>query len=62
MVNTKPKQAFLLLAGFLLMIFVAISCNNNTEKKEEAPPAKAVDSPDTSKMDTATTRPAKTTN
>jgi len=62
MIVTKPKQTFLVLAGFLLMIFVAISCNNNTENKEETPPAKAVDSPDTSKMDTASTRPVKTTN
>ena len=62
MIATKPKRIFLLFAGFLLMTFVVISCNNNTEKKEEAPAAKAVDSPDTSKMDTASTRPAKTTN
>ena len=62
MIVTKPKQTFLLFAGILLMIFVAIGCNNNTETKEEAPPAKAVDSPDTSKMDTASTRPVKTTN
>ena len=61
MIVTKPKPTFLLFAGLLLMIFVAISCNNNTEKKEETPPAKAVDSPATPK-DTASVRPAKTTN
>ena len=52
MTNKKPKLAFLFILG-VIVSFMAMSCNNssNSEKKDS----------DTTKMDTATTRPVKTT-
>jgi hypothetical protein len=59
MIIKKPKLALLFILGIMLTTFVAISCNNNSsDKKEPATPENKVDS---SKMDSASTRPVKTT-
>jgi hypothetical protein len=57
---------------FVILLFVgiaAISCNNNTEEPKEKAPDTATTQQapppppaDTTKMDTASTRPVKTTN
>ena len=63
MIIPKPKLVVRFLLGALLMTFVITACNNNTaEKKEEAPAATPTDTSSAAKMDTATTRPVKTTN
>jgi hypothetical protein len=58
MTAKKSKLALMLIAGAMFSLFVAVSCNNNSDKKESPTPANKLD---TSKMDTASTRPVKTT-
>jgi hypothetical protein len=71
MYNTKATPAKRLALALVILSAVTISCNNNTQTEEKA--AVAVDTPaqmmndttpvtDTSKMDTAVTRPVKTPN
>ncbi len=64
-----PKSAYKILLGSLLLAFTITACNNNgDDKKEKAPDTAAAKQAeevkpaplDTSKMDTATTRPVKT--
>lgn len=69
MQNSFPKTNRFLLVILLFVGITAISCNNNTgEPKENAPDtATTQQAPppppaDTTKMDTASTRPVKTTN
>ncbi len=67
----QPKQALSVMAGLLLLIVIASSCNNSADTTK-APAdtvtkaaAIAVDTTkkaDTTKMDTATTRPVKSPN
>ena len=61
MIIPKPKLVVRFLLGALLMTFVIVGCNNET-KKEETPAATPADTSSAAKMDTATTRPVKTTN
>jgi hypothetical protein len=74
MISKKSITAYrVVLGAFLLTAFMAVGCNNGTEKKEpvpdtpkvSAPAAPVVDTPaepiDTSKMKEASTRPVKTT-
>jgi hypothetical protein len=71
MISKKSITAYrMILGAFLLTAFVAVGCNEGTEKKEPVvdspkvmPPV--IDTPappiDTSKMKEASTRPVKTT-
>lgn len=74
MISKKSITAYrVILGAFALTAFMAVGCNNGTEKKEPvtdspkvtAPAVPVVDTPaapiDTSKMKEATTRPVKTT-
>lgn len=56
MITKKPKHGLLFILAAMLTVFVAISCNNSDSDKKESPENKA----DTTKMDTASTRPVKT--
>jgi hypothetical protein len=65
MTNKMPKTAIQFILGVFLLSFTVVSCNNGGDKKEPTPDTPAVVAPppppiDTTKMDTATTRPVKT--
>ncbi|MEO6313513.1 MAG: hypothetical protein ABIU63_03970 [Chitinophagaceae bacterium] len=70
--NTQPKPVFSIVLLVLLICTIAASCNNSAEEKTvPAPdtatqviPAPTADplNTDTSKMDTANTKPVKSTN
>jgi ABC-type oligopeptide transport system substrate-binding subunit len=62
MIAPKPKLYFLVAAGLVLATYVMVSCNDNSSAKEGKTVVKPADTVDTSKMDTATTRPVKMTN
>jgi len=69
MTTKQPTPFFSLVVTALLASFVIISCNNNAEEKKELAPPSAVASPDSGKlkkdsipMDSADTKPVKTTN
>lgn len=62
MIAPKPKLYFLVAAGLFLASYVMVSCNDNSSGKEGTTVEKSKDTVDTSKMDTATTRPVKMTN
>jgi hypothetical protein len=56
MTSKKPKLALLFIVAVVILSFITVSCNNSADEKKET-------LPDTTKMDTATTRPpVKTTN
>ena len=64
MTITKSKQAFRLILSALLLTAIAISCNDSEPSKTDATSdttvvAPSSVTPDTIKMDTATTRPVK---
>ncbi|MBL7745302.1 MAG: hypothetical protein JNN00_17640 [Chitinophagaceae bacterium] len=70
MIRTKPKLALLLLSGLFLFTTAVISCNNGDSEKKDAgadtatkkePATPPENTQDTTKMDTADTRPVKTT-
>jgi hypothetical protein len=62
----SPKPAFRIILGLTLLAFTAIGCGGDekkdaaTEKSESIAPA--TEAQDTTKMDTASTRPVKTGN
>jgi hypothetical protein len=66
MTSKIPKPVFKIVLGFSLLTFAVASCNGGGGDKKDPPPDTAVVKPmepmpiDTSKMDTATTRPVKT--
>lgn len=68
MTSKKPKLAFQIISGAMLLLFIATACNNSDSDKKDAtedttmkkdPAASDRMSADTTKMDTATTRPVK---
>lgn len=62
MTSKKPGITLLFILSVMMLAFVAVSCNNNeSEKKEDAAKEKMEAMPDSTHMDTATTRPVKTT-
>ena len=68
MIMSKAKNVFQIILGTVLLAFITTSCNDTAETSKAAssdtttlstpPPAM----PDTTHMDTATTRPVKTAN
>ncbi|MEI9909269.1 MAG: hypothetical protein WDO71_06195 [Bacteroidota bacterium] len=56
MTSKKPKLALLFIVSVMIVSFIVVGCSNSGNEKKET-------LPDTTKMDTATTRPpVKTTN
>lgn len=67
MITTQPKQTLSAIAAMFFLVVLVISCNNaaDTSKAGTDTTKTATDTikkADTSKMDTAVTRPIKTTN
>ena len=70
MLSTKPKQALKIISGAIILTLAMTSCNGGGDKKETVtdttsvmptqPTIDTVQKIDTSKMDTASTRPVKT--
>jgi hypothetical protein len=70
MLSKKPNHAFKIILGALVLTFTMASCNGSGDKKDSVtdttsvmptqPTVDTVPKIDTSKMDTATTRPVKT--
>lgn len=65
MITRTSKRIALMVAGATLALFVAAGCNNESKTEAAPEPAKEaapqVEKIDTSHMDTADTRPVKTT-
>ena len=64
MTNQIPKLATQILIGFLMLTFTVVACNNKKDKKTETTedtvtvkPVEPMPPIDTTKMDTASTRP-----
>jgi hypothetical protein len=65
-----PTAATKLLVALFIAAFTFIACNNQNEEKKETQPEQATEQPaqgqqegsDTTKLDTADTRPVKTPN
>jgi uncharacterized lipoprotein NlpE involved in copper resistance len=67
MIPAKPKQTITAIAVMLFLIVVVIGCNNSADNSKTATDSSSkmgtdtIKKVDTSKMDTASTRPVKTT-
>jgi hypothetical protein len=68
MIATQPKQTISAIAAMLFLTIIVISCNNAADTSKagtdtsKMTPTDTIKKTDTTKMDTATTRPIKTTN